>query len=58
MSLSILSMAARALVSWSSEDMMGGGRMREVAMSSQSDTGEEGVVNSRERISRDMLVVA
>ena len=58
MSLSIRSMAARVLASCSSVDMSGGCRTRDVAMSSQRDTGEEGVVNSRERVLGDVLRVA
>ena len=53
---SIRSMAARACASRSSIDIVGGSRMREVAMSLLKETGDEGVVNSGEIGSRDVLI--
>ena len=37
-------------------DIVGGSKIKEVAMSSFKDTGEDGVVNSGEIASRDVLV--
>ena len=37
-------------------DIVGGSKIREVAMSSFKETGEEGVVNSGEIASKDVLV--
>ena len=37
-------------------DIVGGSKIREVAISSFKETGEEGVVNSGEIASRDVLV--
>ena len=50
------SMAARACASRSSIDIVGGSKIREVAMSLFKETGDDGVVNSGEMGSRDVLV--
>ena len=43
-------------MSLSSRDIAGGSKIKDVAMSSFKDTGEDGVVNSGEIASRDVLV--
>ena len=43
-------------MSLSSIDMVGGSKIRAVAISLFKETGDEGVVNSGERVSRDVLV--
>ena len=50
------SIAASAWASFSSIDIVGGSKIKEVAMSSFKDTGDEGVVNSGEIASRDVLI--
>ena len=56
MSLSILSIAARVWASLSSIDIVMGCSTRDVVISSYKEMGDEGVVNSREIASRDVLV--
>ena len=56
MSFSILSMAARVCASFSSTDIAAGSKIREVAISSFKETGDEGVVNSGEIGSKDVVV--
>ena len=53
---SMRSMAARVCASRSSIDIVGGSKIKEVAMSLFKETGEEGVVNSGEIVSKDVLV--
>ena len=50
------SIAARAWASLSSIDIVGGSRIKEVAISSFKEIGDDGVVNSGEIGSRDVLV--
>ena len=50
------SIAARVWASLSSIDIVGGSKIREVAISSFRVTGDEGVVNSGAIASRDVLL--
>ena len=50
------SIAARVWASLSSIDIVGGSKIKEVAMSSFKETGDDGVVNSGEIGSRDVLM--
>ena len=50
------SIAARVWASLSSIDIVGGSKIKDVAMSLFKETGNEGVVNSGEIGSRDVLV--
>ena len=54
-SRSMRSMAASILASWSSVDIVGC-KIRDVAISSYRETGEDGVVNSGDRVSKDVLL--
>ena len=51
------SIIARVWASFSSIDIVGGSKIKEVAMSSFKETGEDGVVNSGEIGSRDVLIM-
>ena len=56
MSFSILSMVARVCASLSSTDIVTGSKIREFAMSSYKEMGEDGVVNSGEIGSKDVVI--